>query len=88
MHARYSLEDALDTAGLMTEGGADKTAPGGGIGCLDRGRLMSPGGGSLGGSGPMGLGPRGIIPRRPGGSPGGGRGGIPRGGIPKVNNDS
>jgi hypothetical protein len=74
----------LDTAGLMTEGGADKTAPGGGNGGLDRGKLMSPGGGCLGGMGTMGRGPRGRVPRTPGGNPGGGRGGIPRGGIPKI----
>ena len=80
---KYLPEAELDSAGLMTEGGADKTAPGGGNGGLDRGMLMSPGGGCLGGSGTMGRGPRGRIPRTPGGNPGGGRGGIPRGGIPK-----
>lgn len=79
---KYLLEDELETAGLMTEGGADKTAPGGGNGGLARGKLINPGGGCLGGRGTMGRGPRGRLPRRFGGNPGGGLGGIPRGGIP------
>ena len=69
---------------MCTEGGADKTAPGGGNGGLDRGKFISPGGGCLGGRGIIGRGPRGRLPRTPGGNPGGGRGGIPRGGIPRI----
>lgn len=80
---------ALGTAGLMTEGGADSTAPGGGKSGLSRGGRIIPGGGP-GGSGTMGRCPRGKGPRGKGGGmlggrPGGGRGGMPRGnpdGIP------
>ena len=79
---KYLLEGELETAGLMNDGGADKTAPGGGNGGLERGKVMRPGGGCLGGSGTIERGPRGMAPRTPGGNPGGGRGGIPRGSIP------